>query len=132
MPSLPWIKWFASKWLSSSARVEMSLPARAIYLDLLFQIYEYGGAISSERKQLCKLTMTTPEEFDSAWPEIERHIVPLDSDPTRLTNVTAKHYLDKLTGEHEAAVEAGRRGGRPKKGQAKGQAKGGDNHVDVD
>ncbi len=110
----------------------MSLPARAIYLNVLFQIYEYGGSVPSDRKQLLKLTMATPEEFESVWPEIERHIVPLDSDPTRLTNVTAMHYLDKLTREHQVAVESGRLGGRPQKGRVKGKPKGNDNHVDVD
>ena len=102
----------------------MSLPARAIYLDLLFQIYEYGGSIPSDRRQLLKLTMSTPEEFEAAWPEISKHIVPLDNDPSRLTNLTAQAWIEKQQAEREAFVEAGKRGGRPKKGFEKGQAKG--------
>lgn len=115
MRSLPWIKWFASNWLSSSARIEMSLPARAIYLDLLFQVYEYGGSIPSDHRQLQKLTMTTPEEFESSWPEVSKHLVPLEGDPTRLTNLVAKTHLERQTSEYAASQEAGRRGGRPKK-----------------
>ena len=40
----------------------MSLPARAIYLDLLFQIYQYGGSIPPGRNQLIKLAMVMLEE----------------------------------------------------------------------
>jgi len=72
--------------------------------------------------------MTTPDEFEAAWPEIAPYIVPLDSDPSRLTNPTASHFLKKLTQEYQTSVESGRRGGRPRKGQAKG----GGNHVDVE
>jgi hypothetical protein len=118
MPSLPWIKWLASKWLGSSARIEMSLPARAIYLDLLFQIYEYGGSIPSDRNKLIKLAMVTSEEFDAAWPEISGRIVPLHSDPSRLTNPTAWFWIHKQVADHNTAVENGKRGGRPKKAKA--------------
>jgi hypothetical protein len=110
----------------------MSLPARAIYLDLLFQIYEYGGSIPSDRGQLLKLTMSTLDEFESAWPEISKHIVPVEGDPSRLTNLAAKARLEKQALEYQASQEAGRRGGRPRKGVGKGLAKGSDNHSEAE
>ncbi len=45
MPSLPWIKWYVSKWISSRTRMTMNPLERCLYLELLFLAYEGGGRI---------------------------------------------------------------------------------------
>jgi hypothetical protein len=68
MRDLPFVPFFTGDWLASSARVDMSLAERAVYLDLLFQLWERGGAIPSDPAKLAKMAMVTPAEFESAWP----------------------------------------------------------------
>jgi hypothetical protein len=93
----------------------MNYAERGLYFDLLNHIYERGGVIPNNRDKLIRLSSGTPEEFDKAWPEVSKHIVPVESDETMLTNLVAKAHLERRAKEHDVSVEAGRRGGRPKK-----------------
>ena len=111
MRGLPFLPWFGSDWLASSARVDMTLPARAVYLDLLFQIWERGGALPTDALKLAKLAMTTPEEFQSVWPELQSHFAPHPEEPNAITNLKMYDLMQKQIKEHETNVLKGRAGG---------------------
>ena len=70
----------------SSARIDITLSERAIYLDLLFQLWERGGAIPADEARLAKMAMVTPEESSAAWPAVKRHIIAHPDEPDMLTN----------------------------------------------
>lgn len=114
MRGLPYVPWFTSDWLASSARVDMSPPERAFYLDLLFQIWERGGAIPSSPAKLAKLSLATPEEFETAWPAISVHIVAHPDEPGMLTNLKMLDVIQKQASTREANSNNGRLGGLAK------------------
>lgn len=111
MRGLPFLPWFASDWLASSARVDMTLEARAIYLDLLFWVWERGGTLPHDPAKLAKLAMVTPEQFESVWPEMCDHFAMHPSEPGMMTNLKMLSTMAKATASHEANVRKGREGG---------------------
>lgn len=86
MPSLPWVRFYAAKWLSSDTRLLMNTSQRAIYLDLLWYCYERGGGIPADIKHLAVLAAVSPEEFNAAWPVVSKNFAPCTSDPKSLSN----------------------------------------------
>jgi uncharacterized protein YdaU (DUF1376 family) len=111
MPSLPWVKWYSSKWLSSPTRMAMSPLQRCVYLELLFCTYEGGGRIPSDKQQLARMAMVTLDELETAWPAVSKHFVPCEDDPTMLTNLVALGVMGEQAPYHDAKVAAGRKGG---------------------
>jgi uncharacterized protein YdaU (DUF1376 family) len=107
---LPFVPFFTADWLASSARVDMTLPERAIYLDLLFQIWERGGAIPADETKLAKMAMVTPAEFSAAWPAVKKYIVTHPDEPEMLTNLKMLDVIRKQANVHQARSNAGRRG----------------------
>jgi uncharacterized protein YdaU (DUF1376 family) len=123
MRDLPFVPFFTSDWLASSARVDMTLPERAIYLDLLFQIWERGGAISSDEARLAKMAMVTPAEFSSAWSAVRKYLVVHPDEPEMLTNLKMLDVIRKQANVHEARSSAGRRGAASRWADGKGDGK---------
>jgi uncharacterized protein YdaU (DUF1376 family) len=111
MRGLPYVPFFTSDWLASSARIDMTLGERAIYLDLLFQIWERGGAIPADEARLAKLSMAASEEFAGAWPGVRKHFVAHPDQPGMLTNLKMLDVIRKQATNHEAQSRNGRRGG---------------------
>lgn len=112
MPSLPWVKWYSSKWLSSPTRMKMTPLQRCIYLELLFCCYECGGRIPNDKQQLTRMAMVTAEEFETAWPTVSQHFQPCETDAQSLVNRVALDVIGQQTDYHEAKVQAGRAGGK--------------------
>jgi uncharacterized protein YdaU (DUF1376 family) len=111
MRDLPFVPFFTGDWLASSARVDMTLPERAVYLDLLFQLWERGGAIPSDLAKLAKMAMATPAEFESAWPGVSKYFVPHPDHADMLTNEKMLAVIQKQASVHEARTRNGRNGG---------------------
>jgi uncharacterized protein YdaU (DUF1376 family) len=107
MPSFPWIQWHASKWLSSPTRLRMRLSERAIYLELLFVLYECNGFLPNDPVELARLAQATPEEFGEFWPVVSKNFVLCPDDDRKLTNIVA---LDVMQ-QQEANSRAGKHGG---------------------
>lgn len=110
MPSFPWIPWHASKWLSSKARLLMNTSQRAIYIDLLNQLYEWGGALPNDPAKLALVAAVTQVEFDAAWPTVSKHFVEHPSQPEMLTNEVALEVIERQGRLHEANAANGRKG----------------------
>ena len=108
MPSLPWVRFYAAKWLSSDTRLLMNTSQRAIYLDLLWYCYERGGGIPADFKRLAVLAAVSPEEFNAAWPVVSKKFAPCPSDPKSLCNPVMLEAI-RETGEK---ARAGRLGGQ--------------------
>ncbi len=108
MPSLPWVRFYAAKWLSSDTRLLMNTSQRAIYLDLLWYCYERGGGIPADIKHLAVLAAVSPEEFNAAWPVVSKNFAPCTSDPKSLSNPVMLEAI-RETGEK---AKAGRLGGQ--------------------
>lgn len=85
----------------------MSLAARAVYLDLLFYVWERAGAIPSDHDILAKLTFVSIDQFERIWPELQDHIIPHPERPGSLTNLV---MLDQVV-RRGRYVDAGREGG---------------------
>jgi uncharacterized protein YdaU (DUF1376 family) len=111
MRGLPYVPFFTSDWLASSARVDMTLPERAVYLDLLFHIWERGGAIPSDHAKLAKLAFVTPEEFERVWPAVGAHIIQHPDEPDALTNLKMLDVIRKQAANFQAKSNSGRLGG---------------------
>ena len=112
MRGLPYVPFFTSDWLASSARLDLSLPERAIYLDLLFQIWERGGAIPSlDESKLAKLAMASPDEFRAAWPAVREHFVVHPDKPDSLANEKMLDVILRQASTSTARSRAGRSGG---------------------
>src|SRR5580704_13442539 len=123
MRNLPFVPFFTADWLASSARVDMTLPERAIYLDLLFQIWERGGAIPADEAKLAKMAMVTPAEFSAAWPALKKHVVTHPDEPEMLTNLKMLDVIRKQANVHQARSNAGRRGAASRWADGKGHGK---------
>jgi uncharacterized protein YdaU (DUF1376 family) len=111
MRGLPYVPFFTSDWLASSARVDMTLPERAVYLDLLFQIWERGGAIPSDHAKLARLALVTMDEFSAAWPAVSKHIIQHPDEPDALTNLKMLDVIQKQASNYQAKANSGRLGG---------------------
>jgi uncharacterized protein YdaU (DUF1376 family) len=107
MRGLPFVPWFTSDWLASSARIDMTLPERAVYLDLLFQIWERGGAIPSDHAKLSKMAMVTQSEFEAAWLAVSKYVTPHPSEPEMLTNLRMLDVISKQQQVKDAGRIAG-------------------------
>jgi hypothetical protein len=123
MRGLPFLPWFASDWLASSARVDMSLPARAIFLDLLFCIWERGGAIPLDHGKLSKLAMVSPEQLENVWPELREHFIVHPVELGMITNEKMLTVMAKQIARHETNVRKGREGGLKSAGNRRAKTK---------
>jgi uncharacterized protein YdaU (DUF1376 family) len=111
MRGLPYVPFFTSDWLASSARVDMTLAERAIYLDLLFHIWERGGAIPADESRLAKLAMATPTEFEATWPAVSKHFVTHPDQVGMITNQKMLAVIEKQASNSNAQSRNGRLGG---------------------
>ncbi len=123
MRDLPYVPFFTGDWLASSARVDMMLAERAIYLDLLFQLWERGGAIPSDENKLAKMALVTPAEFAAAWPEVKKYFVAHPDEPEKLTNLKMLDVIRKQADVHAARSNSGRRGAESRWHDGKGDGK---------
>lgn len=121
MPSLPWYKWYPSKWLSSETRFGLTLAERSIYRDLLDNLYE-RGSLPSDAGTLAQLAAVSPQEFDAAWPKVSRNFIPCEDDPTRLTNRVAVQILRQRAEMSEAGRAAGKASGASRRISKAGRA----------
>jgi uncharacterized protein YdaU (DUF1376 family) len=135
MRDLPFVPWFTADWLASSARIDMSLCERAIYLDLLFHAWDRAGAIPADQAKLAKLAMATPAEFAGAWPEVQKHFVPHPDESGMLTNTKMLAVIRKQADIHAKKSQAGRAGGiasgvTRKQNRSRAEAK--TNHLEIE
>jgi len=107
---MPWVRFFAAKYLSSPTRLMMNTSQRAIYLDLLFYIHEHGGRIPKDPKKLAVLAAVSLTEFEAAWPVVGKHFISCDDDPEMITNAVMLQAIQ----ESEEKARIGRTGGLAK------------------
>src|ERR1700683_4311075 len=100
--------WYFKDWFTSGARAKLSLPQRAIYLDLLGFCYTEGG-ISTDIEEL-RGRLGLGSEHDADVAEVVKQFVPL-SDGERLVHPRALLEVHRL---------ADRRARQSKGGKARG------------
>jgi uncharacterized protein YdaU (DUF1376 family) len=58
--------WYVDRWMSSTARVQMSLEERGLYRELLDHYYKHGS-LPSDAISLMRVSGSTKREFNRAW-----------------------------------------------------------------
>ena len=123
MRDMPFAPWYASDWLASTARSDLSLPARAIYLDLLFLLWERDGWLPVDAAKLARLTMTTPAEFNAAWPEMKKYFTQYPEQPGMFTNAKMLRTIQQKKARRTANMTAGVAGAAARKSDPEYAAK---------
>ncbi len=142
MPSLPWFKWLVSRWRNCKPRLLLTRDERLLYLELLFALHEWKGAIPNNPQQLALLAAFPQDAFDAAWPVVSGLFVPHPSgEPDMITNLTALEIIEEQADKYErtslqrqgaartrwnadAGRIAGRNAGRLQKQKKKREAEG--------
>jgi hypothetical protein len=102
MPSLPWFKWLVSRWRNCKPRLLLSRDERLLYLELLFALHEWNGAIPDNPQQLAMLAAFPQDAFDAAWPAVSKLFVPHPSgEPGTITNLTALEIIEEQAEKYE-------------------------------
>ena len=84
--------WYIADWRMSEARLILNAEERAIYRELLDELYRTGSLITDEQL-LYKICAVTQQEWDRSWPNVRKFFV---RDGRHLTNRKAKEVIDKL------------------------------------
>jgi hypothetical protein len=106
---ITWIKWFLDAWLSSLTRMQTDLAARGLYRDFLDFCYLEGG-IPADRDSMIRIAACTPEEFDTAWPQIKHKFEDVPGRPGWLIMSKVTEVLSESGYSSEQKIEAGRLG----------------------
>lgn len=91
IPELHFYEWSVPRWVLSSTRDALDATGRGIYRDLLDLCYTQGG-FPLDVVLLCRKCACTKEQFDAAWPIIERHFPKDDHAPNMRVNRDATTY----------------------------------------
>jgi hypothetical protein len=80
--------WHIQDWTNSKIRLTASLPARAIYRDLI-DFCTAEGYVPRDPYFMARVAACTPEDIEKYWPEIEHKFRPDPSDDAKLINKKA-------------------------------------------
>lgn len=113
MPSLPWLKFFVSRWRASKSRMMLKRDERLLYLELIFALHEYEGAIPDDPEKLAMLANFPRAAFDACWPAVNRLFTRHPSEAGMITNAKALEIIteqvqayERNTRQHKAAANA--------------------------
>lgn len=101
MPSLLWLKFFVSRWRASKSRMMLKRDERLLYLELIFALHEYGGAIPDDSETLALLANFPREAFDACWPTVRQLFVAHPTEPGMIKNTIALEIITEQAASHE-------------------------------
>lgn len=98
--------WYFKDWFCSGARARLSVPARAIYLDLLGLCYTEGGIVPDSAVLMSRLGIPTEyaAAMEAALEEFEVH----PDDNNRLMHPRMLMEVEKLQAAHARRSNGGR------------------------
>lgn len=112
MAAIPWLKFFVTRWRACKPRLLFNRDERLLYLELLFGLHEYRGAIPDNPQQLAILAAFPQDVFDACWPRVREQFIAHPTQEGMLTNPVALEIINEQAEVYQAASEKGRNAAR--------------------
>jgi len=112
MAAIPWLKFFVTRWRACKPRLLFNRDERLLYLELLFGLHEYQGALPDDPQKLAMLAAFPQDVFDACWPRVREQFIAHPTEHGMLTNPVALEIINEQAEVYQAASEKGRNAAR--------------------